>query len=54
MEYHEKSQIVKPKKIKLVQEEARLQLANEELKQAKKELQVITDYLNELDANSSR
>lgn len=53
-EYHEKSQIVKPKRIKLIQEEARLQLAMDELAAAKAELKTITDYLSELDANSSK
>ncbi len=46
VEYHEKSQIVKPKKIKLAQEEGRLAVATEELEGAQAELRKIKELLD--------
>jgi dynein heavy chain len=53
-EYYEKSQIVKPKRIKLAQEEANLSIAQEKLEKSRKELAIITDKLNKLKENSQK
>jgi dynein heavy chain len=53
-EYYEKSQIVKPKRIKLAQEEANLSIAQEKLEKSRKELAIITEKLNKLKENSQK
>ena len=53
-EYHEKSAIVKPRKIKLAQEEANLEIAQEKLAKAREELRIITEKLNRLKEDSQK
>ncbi len=53
-EYYEKSQIVKPKRIKLALEEANLSIAQEKLEKSRKELAIITEKLNKLKENSQK
>ena len=47
-EYHEKSKIVKPKKIFLAIQEGRLAVAKKELAKAQEDLKQIQQYLAEL------
>lgn len=53
-EYHEKSQIVKPKRIKLALEEGKLAIARENLEKSRIELKKIKDKLELLNENSQR
>lgn len=51
-EYHEKSQIVKPKRIKLAQEEGKLAIALENLEKSRQQLAEIKAELDVLNKNS--
>lgn len=53
-EYHEKSQIVRPKRIKLAQEEANLAIAMEKLEKSREELRIIKEKLAMLNENSQK
>ena len=53
-EYHEKSQIVRPKRIKLAQEEANLAIAMDKLEKSREELRIIKEKLAMLNENSQK